>query len=474
MAQFNYFVIFAEMRTGSNFLEKNLGQFQGVECFGEAFNPVFIGYPNTEEVLGVKLETRNSDPMTLLRAIKDNAQSLSGFRYFHDHDPRVFDSIMDDPKCAKIVLTRNPIDSFVSWKIASATGQWKLSDAKSRKDAKAQFDFDEFTEHMAALQNFQVTLLNRLQVTGQTAFYVAYEDLQDVQVMNGIAKYLGIPDRLDELDKSLKKQNPSPISDKVSNFDDMREALGNLDAFNLTRTPNFEPRRGPAVPTWVTADSAPVLFMPGRGPLDGAIEKWMADLDGVATSKLGRKRSQNDLRDWLRSHPDHISFTAVRHPLVRAHHAFCHRILETSDDAFPVIRQTLMNRYGLKLPKSETDESYDKVAHRAAFVGFLRFVKANLAEQTSVRVDMAWASQGQVISGFSEFMTPSRILREDNLPAELSSLAKLVGYSEPPNFEGIVEDARYRLSDIYDSEIEGLARAAYARDYLMFGFNDWA
>ena len=114
MPSFNTFVIFAEMRTGSNFLEKNLQQFEGLNCYGEAFNPVFIGYPNTDNILGVKLETRDADPKMLLREIKNDPAGLSGFRYFHDHDPRVFDHVVNDPKCAKIVLTRNPIDSYVS------------------------------------------------------------------------------------------------------------------------------------------------------------------------------------------------------------------------------------------------------------------------------------------------------------------------------------------------------------------------
>ena len=29
------------------------------------------------------------------------------------------------------------------------------------------------------------------------------------------------------------------------------------------------------------------------------------------------------------------------------------------------------------------------------------------------------------------------------------------------------------LSEIYDAEIEGLTKAAYQRDYMMFGFEAW-
>lgn len=132
---FDSFVVFAEMRTGSNFLEANLNAFAGIKCHGEAFNPHFIGYPNTTQILGVDQATRDAEPADLLRAIRSDPAGLGGFRYFHDHDPRILDTVLEDRNMAKIILTRNPVESYVSWKIAQATGQWKLTDMKARKAA---------------------------------------------------------------------------------------------------------------------------------------------------------------------------------------------------------------------------------------------------------------------------------------------------------------------------------------------------
>ena len=185
-AKFDYFVVFAEMRTGSNFLETNLNALDGVVCHGEAFNPHFIGYPKTKQILGVTQADRDSDPMRLIQVVRDAPDEMGGFRYFHNHDPRVLGQMLDDERCAKIILTRNPAESYVSWKIAKATGQWKLTDVKRRKDGAAMFDAEEFDAHVGALQAFQLELLSRLQTSGQTAFYVAYEDLQSVDVMNGM------------------------------------------------------------------------------------------------------------------------------------------------------------------------------------------------------------------------------------------------------------------------------------------------
>ena len=471
--KFDSFVVFAEMRTGSNFLEANLNAFAGIACHGEAFNPFFMGYPKSEPILGVDQATRDEDPTKLLAAIRGQQDALGGFRYFHDHDPRVFDEIVEDQRCAKIVLTRNPVDSYVSWKIAQATGQWKLTDMKAQKVAQAVFDADEFSAHLDALQQFQITLLNRLQTSGQTAFYVAYEDLQSVEVMNGLARYLGVDEQLEGLDKNLKKQNPSPISAKVSNYDEMLEALARLDRFDLTRTPNFEPRRGPNVPSYVAAATSGLIYLPIKsGPQDQVLD-WLAALDGVPREALRDKMSQKELRQWKRKMPGHRGFTVLRHPALRAHDAFCRHILTTGEGSYRQLRNTLMRRYKVPLPKDGPDDEYDREAHRAAFVAFLKFLKGNLAGQTSIRVDAAWCSQAQAIAGFGAFCLPDRILREEELASELPALAAGQGHATVPAVPQMVEPGPFTLGDIYDDEIEALTAEAYQKDYMTFGFSRW-
>lgn len=471
--KFQSFVVFAEMRTGSNFLEANLNAFQGINCHGEAFNPHFMGYPKSEPILGVDLRTRDADPLVLLNAIRANTARLSGFRYFHDHDPRVFDAIMDDDSCAKIILTRNPVESYVSWKIAQETGQWKLTDVKARKESLAQFNLREFADHLEALQGFQITLLNRLQVSGQTAFYVAYEDLQNLEVMNGLARFLGLDERLDALDQSLKVQNPSPVADKVRNYPDMERALSQVDFFDLSRTPNFEPRRGPNVPSYIAAAQSALLYMPLRsGPLP-EVTVWMAALDGVKPDDLQLKMTQKDLRQWKRRHPGHRSFTVLRHPVQRAHDAFCRHILPTGPGSYVQLRRTLMRRYDLPLPEDGPDAGYDLSAHRAAFAAFLSWLKANLSGQTAIRVDASWCTQSQAIAGFGELCLPDRLIREEDMQAELAELARKAGVETPPPVSVAPPDQPFSLEEIYDDEIEALSADAYQRDYVMFGFPAW-
>lgn len=471
--RFDYFVVFAEMRTGSNFLESNLNCFAGLECYGEAFNPHFVGYPNRDDILGVNLEARSAAPETLLDAIRGQDGVLAGFRFFHDHDPRVLTQCLEDPRCAKIILTRNPIDSYVSWKIAQATGQWKLTDVRRRKDSKITFNRVEFKRHLENLQDFQITLQNGLQTSGQTAFYIAYEDLQDLKVINGLGRYLGQETLLDGLDSSLKRQNPASVAEKVSNFGEITQALSDLDRFNLSRTPNFEPRRGAAVPTYVTAVTAPLLYLPIKSGPEAEVINWLAALDGANPAQLPTSLNQKSLRQWKRASKGHRSFAVVRHPVARAHTAFCQQIL-AEEGNFTKIRKTLQRVYKVPLPKNDADPGYSVEKHREAFKAYLRFVKANLSGQTGIRTDAHWATQTSQLQGFSNVALPDMVLREDEIGHMLPALATRVGRAKVPPPEAAPVDVPFSLSEVYDAEIETLAGDAYQRDYLTFGFDKWA
>ena len=58
--RYDAFVIFAEMRTGSNHLEESLNGLADIRCHGELFNPVFIGRHNQFELLGFDMARRGA------------------------------------------------------------------------------------------------------------------------------------------------------------------------------------------------------------------------------------------------------------------------------------------------------------------------------------------------------------------------------------------------------------------------------
>jgi len=470
---FDFFVLFAEMRTGSNFLETNLNAFPGITCHGEAFNPHFIGYPNRDSILDVTKDDRDADPFVLLDAIRHRTHGIGGFRFFHDHDARILPAVLDNPRCAKIVLTRNPVDSYVSWKIAQATGQWKLTDVRRRREDQVEFDAAEFEAHIEALQAFQVKLQNALQTTGQTAFHVAYEDIQDLAVMNGLAQWLGQPDRLESLDQSLKRQNPAGLEEKVANFPEMEQALARLDRFNLNRTPNFEPRRGPVVPSYVAAAEAPLMYLPVRGGPEAEVEAWLAAIDNEKPGKLKSRFNQKELRQWKKAHPGHRTFTVVRHPVPRINQVFCERILSTGKGSFSEIRRILKKTYKLPIPGQEPGKDWGPAEHKAALLAFLDFVKANLNGQTPIRIDAVWATQAAQIDGMGVFALPDMIVREEEMTEWLPRLAASAGCGAVPAPVSIPDAAAIPVDMVYDEEVEAKVADVYQRDYMMFGFGPW-
>ncbi len=473
MAQpFDYFVIFAEMRTGSNFLEENVNSYPGLKSWGEVFNPAFIGKSNKKEMLGVDMLARETNPLQLLDRMRDNTEGLAGFRFFHDHDPRVLKAVLKDRRCAKIILTRNPLESYVSRKIAAETGQWRLGDLKDARSAQITFDADEFQEMLDEVKGFQKELQRALQHSGQTAFYINYEDIQDVEVVNGLARFLGVEAERDKTTQKTKVQNPKRLQDKVVNYAQMVSDLAHVDHFNLSDTPNFEPPRGPAVPSYLACAEAPLLYMPVRSGPQVTVERWMAALDGAGDEALIRGFTQKTLRQWKRKHKGHRSFTVISHPVQRLHRAFCRFILPVGPETFGEIRDTLRATYKLPLPFTGPDGDYSLEQHRETFLKFAEFVRGNLNGQTSIRTDANWASQSEVIKGFGEFSLPDLILREERLEADLAYLAGAVGVA-PVSPEPAAEDAPYALSEVYTDEIEDAIRGAYQRDYMMFGFKSW-
>ena len=471
-ALFTRFILLAEMRMGSNFLEENLNALDGLRCWGEAFNPAFVGHAGKSEMAGITRAERERDPDRLLHAMAAQTEGLPGFRFFHDHDARVLDRLLPDPACAKIVLTRNPLDSYVSLKIARATNQWRLGDMVGARTARIRFDAAEFSRHLDALRRFQRRVLHGLQTTGQTAFYLAYEDIGDLGVLNGLAAWLGVGGRLDTLSDRTKVQNPGALPDKVENYDEMVAALGQIDSFDLGRTPNFEPRRGPAIPLCVTAAEVPLLFIPMEGGPRASVEAWLAGIGGVTPDALGRGMTQKDLRKWKHQRPGHRSFTVLRHPVPRLYHAFCRHILMPGPACFPEIRETLRRIYGLPIPEGAPGADYGAESHKAAFCAFAEFVKGNLGGQTSLRVDPAWASQSVLLQGVAQFGLPDLILREDEAAERLTDLAAAQNL-RAPTYAAEPDPEPMPLSAIYDAEVEAAVKAAYQRDYMMFGFAAW-
>ncbi|MEM6906627.1 MAG: hypothetical protein AAF568_12090 [Pseudomonadota bacterium] len=213
-----YFVIFAAMRTGSNLLERLLGQLGEVKTFGEAFNPAFAGGPNKQPLKGWTLAERDADPLAYLAAMrKARPRKIIGFRHFDGHNPAVRRWAMADPDCAQIVLTRAPWESYVSLQLARATDQWLLTRPERRKAARVRFDPRDYTAYAAAQEAYYAQL---------SGLRVDYAELLDLATINRLAAHIGASKRLDQIAPGILRQNPEPLSAKVENYAEMVATLG--------------------------------------------------------------------------------------------------------------------------------------------------------------------------------------------------------------------------------------------------------
>ena len=452
------------MRTGSNFLESNLNAIAGVKCLGEAFNPYFLGGDGKSELLSVTLEQRNANPAMLLRVMRDKTEGIGGFRYFHDHDPRVFDLVVDDPGVAKIILTRNQLESYISWKIAQESDQWWLANTKHLKTVRPTFDIEEFKARMDELQAFQLRLVNRLQVSGQAAYYIDYDDVLDLKVINGLAAFLGVEAKLNDLVFKFKKQNPEPIAEKVANPGGMAEGLARLDWFNMNHTPNFEPRRTGSVSSYVASDSVGLLFQPVKSGPEQRVRKWMQEYGGLITSF-----DRQSLRKWREAHVGQRSFTVLRHPLARAYAAYCDFL---DKEWMPELRPYLKRVHKFDLPSKAVKRFETAEQHRAGFIVFLELIKHIHAGRTELHTAPQMATQLATISGFALVQAPDFVLREDRLEAGLAFLCAEAGVGMKP-LPGPGEAFPVDLAAIYGPDMEEAARAAYGRDYTAYGFGNW-
>lgn len=220
-----YFVILAAMRTGSNLLETTLAELPGLACFGEVFNPGFLGKPKKSTVDGWDVAARDADPLGCLRAlVAQGGGAIPGFRLFDGHEPRALAHVLADPACARIVLRRDPVESYVSLLIARATDQWMLRIPRRRRQARVRFDAAEFATYCARLAAHYARMDADMARAGTTAHRIDYADLLAPDTVPAVARHIGIAIAAAP-PPNILRQNPEPLAQKVENHAEMLAAL---------------------------------------------------------------------------------------------------------------------------------------------------------------------------------------------------------------------------------------------------------
>ncbi|MGE4609850.1 MAG: hypothetical protein AAED33_00330 [Paracoccaceae bacterium] len=313
--------------------------------------------------------------------------------------------------------------------------------------------------------------------------------------MNGIAKFLGQPEKLKSVKEIIRRQNPGSLRGNVENYDEMQAALAVRRDKDTAPKGSIDPLRRTNIPKMVSCINQPILFVPIPGGPNDEILRWMNALDqgtpmqsgyGEAVANgiiLHSGHNQRTLFEWIAATSNMTALTAVRHPLPRAYDAFMSKIFASDENSYGVIREQLVNNFGVALPESEVMEDASRKSleksgygigqHRAAFHAFFRFLKDNLSGQTSIRKDGLWDSQLTFLTGFNAAVPIGVIAQEGQMDAALRYIETLLDLPAPQIGARLQPDHIFTLDEICSRQTENLARKAYSSDYARFGFTDY-
>jgi hypothetical protein len=220
------------MRTGSNLLNSHLNQYSGIVCHGEVFNPSFIGLsPEYLERFGLgrnDVHIRNADSLSFLERATTVEGLAVGLHIFPGHDSRVLDTLLLNAAVKKICLRRSIIHSFISLQIAKKTDVWRVTKDGPRAELpldmrRVIFDATEFEEYRRKLDGFWHHCLKSMASSEQAYLPIWYRQLNDVDSINRVVEFLGLPERKKALKPTLDKQNPEPLEQIVVNWEEMKE-----------------------------------------------------------------------------------------------------------------------------------------------------------------------------------------------------------------------------------------------------------
>lgn len=227
------FVLFASQRTGSNVFNQNLNQFPNVFCHGETFNPAFVGLTNEHLArFGGKENAkavRDGNPVEFMHTLISSTDAkFIGFHLFPAHIQEVIDAVLADSSIKKICLRRSLFQSYVSLRIAQKTDVWLVHHnrrsgnvATEHSPVKIEFEAPDFERYERELKQFWKYVIGRLEQSGQEYYPVWYNQVNELETLNKCAEFIGIKEWLAKIKPRLKKQNPSNLKDKVSNFNEL-------------------------------------------------------------------------------------------------------------------------------------------------------------------------------------------------------------------------------------------------------------
>jgi LPS sulfotransferase NodH len=210
------FAIVSTARTGSNYLSGGLKTSPSVRMYHEIF-------ADHNRQIGKNFEKTFA---TVFQP-ESQATQIVGFKVFYNHLTDEEWQKLAAYRDLKIIhLTRrNRLKTVISLEIAFRTGQWtKSSHGSDPREKRLLLDPALLMQRLEQIEAGEVA--TRLRFSDRPMLEVVYEDLvrSPLKGFQAIGQYLDVSD-MDPAKIKLKKQNPEPLQQLISNFHEVEALL---------------------------------------------------------------------------------------------------------------------------------------------------------------------------------------------------------------------------------------------------------
>jgi hypothetical protein len=225
------FMMVGMMRSGSNFLERQLNTLPDIRCHGELFNPAFIGFSHEAHGRPSGYErdrpsVRDENEEAFIAALdRDCDRPTIGLRLFLDHSPAMTSRLLYDPAVRKIVLSRNLLEAYISLEKARETGVWLTTEPAGGDPKPIKVDVQKLVNFSLRQSFYFNDVQTVLHQTGQSYMQIDYRDIKSLDKLNEIAQFVGSSGRFKEVREPIRKQNPGSLQERIADFPKLLDEL---------------------------------------------------------------------------------------------------------------------------------------------------------------------------------------------------------------------------------------------------------
>ena len=219
------FIVLSEERSGSTLLVEELHRrWPEIRSKGECFSEL------------IRSESDDFESVARRTFLDDSGEEIVGCKIFSGHvsEPQLRALLQLEGMRVIILRRRNQLRSYVSFKIAKKTKEWHWNQFRLR-DQPLTAEKRSITIDKRELFKGIIISNNRFQwferaTVGIPRIDVWYEDLSAHldDELRRVATFLGAGAPAHENSPRLKRQNPEPLRDLVTNFDEVSEFLEDI------------------------------------------------------------------------------------------------------------------------------------------------------------------------------------------------------------------------------------------------------